>query len=340
MLLEFQRRASLKSGDRVKYALAVVAAKNELRYRDPASWLSVFQARPQLYDSLWMWKWERAQQNSVNHAEYGRVGANAEREGENGYRGETWILAQHAQAKANIHEEVLNGWPLPDFAAVFFDQSHVAKFAASGGGGFFSGHAAGNEFLDLFFEMRLNLFGKIVEEAAARKQLFKPIHDSPGAKTRVVPSSIRSGRHSWRSATMGSTCIARRAGTKHASSATSRSRIVTPPNVSGSVGVTPKSSFVIKRVRPNDAPRPIAIPIIAIFVPCPRMSHRTSLRSAPRVRRTPISWVRCSTRYEITPYIPTEESTRATAANKARRIIEERCVETESETISSIASNP
>src|SRR5260370_30386438 len=40
--------------------------------------------------------------------------------------------------------------------------------------------------------MRVNLFGEIVEEAATRKQLFKPIHDSPGAKIRVVPSSIRS----------------------------------------------------------------------------------------------------------------------------------------------------
>src|SRR5712664_1245680 len=292
MLLEFQRRASLKSGDRVKYALAVVAAKNELRYRDPASWLSVFQARPQLYDSLWMWKWERAQQNSVNHAEYGRVGANAEREGENGYRGETWILAQHAQAKANIHEEVLNGWPLPDFAAVFFDQSYIAKFAASGGGGFFSGHAGGDEFLDLFFEMLLNLFGEIVEEAAARKQLFKPIHDSPGAKIRVVPSSIRSGRHSWRSATMGSACIARRAGMKQASSAATTRSSVTPPKVRGSVAVTPKSSDSAVRASASEPAIPIPRPMNIVRNPWLRIILRTSPEPAPRATRTPISRVR------------------------------------------------
>ncbi len=52
--------------------------------------------------------------------------------------------------------------------------------------------AAGNEFLDLFFEVFVNLFGKIVVQAATGKQLFKPIHDSPGARARVIPSNMGS----------------------------------------------------------------------------------------------------------------------------------------------------
>src|SRR5207302_3308886 len=93
-----------------------------------------------------------------------------------------WILAKLAKTVAKIHEKTLHRRPLPDCAAVSFHQGYIPKFAASGGGGFFSGHAAGNEFLDLFFEVFVNLFGKIVVEAATRKQLFEPIHHSPGAK--------------------------------------------------------------------------------------------------------------------------------------------------------------
>ena len=78
MLLEFQCWAPLKSGNRVKYGLAVVAAKNELRYRDRAIWLTVIQARPQLHDLLRIWKGQRSQQYSIYDAEDRRVGTDAE----------------------------------------------------------------------------------------------------------------------------------------------------------------------------------------------------------------------------------------------------------------------
>src|SRR5260370_24050970 len=130
---------------------------------------------------------------SVDVAEDGRVCSDAERKSEDCDRSEARIPCERAKTVSNVHEKVFYRRPAPDCAAVLLHQSDIPEVATSGGGGFFSGHAAGNKCFDFFLKMRLNLFGKIVVEGAARKQLFKPIHDSPDAKIRVVPSSIRSG---------------------------------------------------------------------------------------------------------------------------------------------------
>src|SRR5438552_12079026 len=96
MLLEFQCWAPLKSGNRVKYGLAVVAAKNELRYRDRAIWLTVIQARPQLHDLLRIWKGQWSQQYSIYDAEDGRVCTDAEGQSQAHNCCEARAFAQHA----------------------------------------------------------------------------------------------------------------------------------------------------------------------------------------------------------------------------------------------------
>src|SRR5260370_34248866 len=115
---------------------------------------------------------KRAQQHAVYNAEdcCGPADGQSERKDHDG-RG-AGASAKHACAIANIRQKTLNGGPWPCRAAVFFDQSYIAKFTASGGGGFFSGHAAGDEFLDLFLKMLLNLFGEIVIEAATGQELL------------------------------------------------------------------------------------------------------------------------------------------------------------------------
>ena len=55
---------------------------------------------------------------------------------------------------------------------------------------------------------------------------------------RVAEVGEESVHHSYLRATIGSTFVARRAGRKHATSATSRSSAVTAPKVSASVGCT------------------------------------------------------------------------------------------------------
>src|SRR6266404_7071711 len=82
--------------------------------------------------------------------------------------------------------------------------------------------------------------------------------------------------YSYRSATIGSTFIARRAGTKLAARATPVSTTAIRANVMGSVALTSKSRLDIRRVRNNDATRPIVTPASASNMPSPTTSFNTS----------------------------------------------------------------
>src|ERR1700730_1258824 len=84
--------------------------------------------------------------------------------------------------------------------------------------------------------------------------------------------------HSYLSATNGSTFVARRAGMKHASNATTINTKVTATNVGLSVGSVPKSKFVISRVSKNDAPRPRPTPANTRTRPCVINTLSTSRR--------------------------------------------------------------
>src|SRR6185437_8771124 len=66
--------------------------------------------------------------------------------------------------------------------------------------------------------------------------------------------------HSLRSATMGSTRVARRAGSQLASVAAAASRTTTPARVTGSTGVTPKSRPVTSLAAASAAAMPITSP--------------------------------------------------------------------------------
>ena len=105
-------------------------------------------------------------------------------------------------------------------------QRYVSKLAPCRGNGFFPWHPVRNRLLDLLFEVFANLFRQLFIEIATREQVLKPthaspavnerqcpvcsarsktqeIHDSPGAKTRVIPLSILSKRD-----TSSSRCVA------------------------------------------------------------------------------------------------------------------------------------
>jgi hypothetical protein len=66
--------------------------------------------------------------------------------------------------------------------------------------------------------------------------------------------------YSYLNATNGSTFVARRAGIKLASSATTNNNTETAIKVILSVGVTPNSNDSMNRVNANEAPTPMTIP--------------------------------------------------------------------------------
>src|SRR5207249_130330 len=84
-----------------------------------------------------------------------------------------------------------------------------------------------------------------------------------------VAAALDSVRYSARSATMGSTPAARRAGVYLAASATAISPSADATDVNGSVGFTPNSSTANTRLVAYAAGSPIATPAAAIARPSP-----------------------------------------------------------------------
>src|SRR2546425_2451113 len=113
--------------------------------------------------------------------------------------------------------------------------------------------------------------------------------------------SVQTPDHSYRSATIGSTRVARHAGTQHAISATSANAAAAAASDTGSYGRTENSKLLSTHVRPSDATSPTPSPANRSDIPCPIASPRTSAREAPSAIRSPISCWRCVTMYAVTP---------------------------------------
>ena len=95
--------------------------------------------------------------------------------------------------------------------------------------------------------------------------------------------------------------VARRAGMRQETIATSSSSSVIATRVAGSVACTPKSKPDITLVSANEAAKPIIAPAPARAIPCFKTILITFPVCAPRAMRTPISRVRSATVYDITP---------------------------------------
>src|SRR5262249_7741289 len=109
--------------------------------------------------------------------------------------------------------------------------------------------------------MRLNA-AYISQSLEEKPQKQKKPGSSPGFSLRQALNADYSAAHSHRSATSGSTFVARRAGIQQATSATRTSDTAVAPNVEGSVALTPNSSVDIKRVNAKAATNPVIMPII------------------------------------------------------------------------------
>jgi hypothetical protein len=92
-------------------------------------------------------------------------------------------------------------------------------------------------------------------------------------------------------------------------------------NVAISRGLTPYSRPLMAPFRATASPSPIALPNKIIRACCARISRSTLARVAPIAMRIPISCVRRTTEYEITPYTPTAASSSANTANALSRNI-------------------
>src|SRR5262245_8002084 len=101
--------------------------------------------------------------------------------------------------------------------------------------------------------------------------------------------------HSTRSATSGSTFVARRAGIQQATIATASINSAAESNETGSVGVSLKSSVEARRATAKISGNPMATPAMTSNNASRRINQNTSRLCAPSAIRIPISLVRLLT---------------------------------------------
>ena len=140
---------------------------------------------------------QRFEQEPVDDAEDGGVGADPESEDEDRDERERGLPPKLAQRVSDVEQEALDGRPLPDFAAALFERRDVAEFAAGGGDRVFSRQAALHERVDLLVEMLADLVGEVAIDLAARNSrrnqfMMSSLRTRPVASTRRMPSNIRS----------------------------------------------------------------------------------------------------------------------------------------------------
>ncbi len=129
---------------------------------------------------------ERLQDEGVQHAEDDSVGADGQREGENGGDGESGRAAELAHGEPRVGSDGLEGGPLPHFAAALFDHGEVAKGDARLAFGFLRAQAFARELFHALFKMQAHLLGEIVEEGAAAEDARYPVHGSLLASWRRI----------------------------------------------------------------------------------------------------------------------------------------------------------
>src|SRR5205814_9917367 len=88
--------------------------------------------------------------------------------------------------------DLLDPRPSPNRAPLLFYDGDVAEFAPRPEGRVIARHSALDQSFNAFFQMHVDLLSEIPIELAARQELPEPVHDSPGASTRLMPWSIRS----------------------------------------------------------------------------------------------------------------------------------------------------
>ena len=122
---------------------------------------------------------KRLEQDSIDHAEYRRVGADTDGEGEKNRDCKAWSFAQAAKSEAEIGEEGLECRPLPGFAAALPDESDIAQFAARGLLSQGPCHPLFFKFVGALVDVFLDRDVDVVVTATAIEQAGKKCHPGP-----------------------------------------------------------------------------------------------------------------------------------------------------------------
>src|SRR5713226_3782735 len=117
---------------------------------------------------------KRAEQHSIDHTEYRRVCADAESEGEDSDSREARGLAQHAEAEANVLQELLEPNETPHLACLFLHARDVAEFTKRGIPRFLRRHTPRDVVLGLSLDVIANVPVEVFHHSLASSHGSSP----------------------------------------------------------------------------------------------------------------------------------------------------------------------
>src|SRR5271155_4353601 len=114
------------------------------------------------------------------------VGADAERETENGEERKAGAAPEHAQADAQVHGQMLEPLKLPGLARIFARQLNGAEFRASAAQRFVFADAGFFKFGGASFDVEVDFVVQLAVETDATAQELQPVHEFAECRHRVA----------------------------------------------------------------------------------------------------------------------------------------------------------
>src|SRR5262249_23508093 len=129
--------------------------------------------------------WIRMEQNPFNPTEHRSVGADSQYETQDGQRRKTWIAQQHAHAKVDILQHVLNEIHVARLATFLLQGFYMSQFVEGSSPRSLGLHSLRDVLIDQRLKMKLDLLIKLLlrmlavkERAQTKWQFAIPAHDA------------------------------------------------------------------------------------------------------------------------------------------------------------------
>jgi hypothetical protein len=117
------------------------------------------------------------EEQGIDHAEDGDIGADSESEDEDGNEGEAGIFAQRAGGVAEVAEEIVDKMDAADVAALLFAEFKAVDVAEGGAAGVIGREAESEVVLRFAFEMVAEFFVEFLLDLVAIEERTKAMRD-------------------------------------------------------------------------------------------------------------------------------------------------------------------
>src|ERR1700676_842770 len=128
---------------------------------------------------VWLWIWQRPQQNSIDHSEHYGGSSHAERQRQNSHRGKGGTLPQHPHRVPEVLPKILYPARPPRIPALLLHLLRPAERHPRTAPCFRWIHSAGDQFIGMLLQVKTHLFFEHLFHLVAPQQTLRPVHSAP-----------------------------------------------------------------------------------------------------------------------------------------------------------------